>query len=135
MQIKFDYQKLKQALIKNPKVVRDETAKFFARAEASLKGNIKNSPWRMGGTGGGVPVKSGNLQKAHDYKRTATELSITVNENKATYAKYVHGIEGFPRKRSYQLRPWLRYAEKSSERDIEGYANTLLNNITEELGK
>lgn len=135
MKIKFEYAKLRTAILKNPTVVRDETAKFFIRSQASLRSKIANSPWRLGSNGGGSPVKTGNLQKAHVYRITATELSITVNQNKAPYAKYVHGIDGFPRKRSYQLRPWLRYAEKSSMPDINSFARQLLNNITEALGK
>jgi hypothetical protein len=135
MEVKLDYRKLEQAFKKAPEIVKDEASRFFTRSKGSLRGSITQSRWRIGSSGGGVPVDTGNLQKAHVYKITPTKLSITVNQDKAPYAKYVHGIDGYPRKRSYQLRPWLRWAEKNSEEDINGYAKDMLVGIVDKLEK
>lgn len=135
MKIDFEYEKLKRAIKRNPQIVAQETKDFLYRANARLTSKIGSSPWRMGMNGGGVPKLSGNLRDAHESKQEAFQLTISVNERKAPYAPYVHGIKNFPRKRSYQLRPWLRFAEKEATPQINEDAKRLLRNVTEALGK
>jgi hypothetical protein len=130
MKIEIEYEKLKQAILRNPTIVRDRTNVFLVRSQAILKQNINQSPWRIGGRGGGSPVLSGNLKKSHEYQLFPFSLRVTVNEEKSPYAKFVH--EGT---RKLQSRPWLRYAEIQSEGRINNYAQSLLKEITEDLGK
>lgn len=124
MQIEIDYKKLKNAIERNPRLVRDETNKFLVRSQGAFKQSINQSPWRVGGGGGGVPVLTGNLKKSHDYELKPFELRITVNERKADYASPVH-----------KGRPWLEYAEKNSKTKINEFAVKLLQDITADLGK
>lgn len=133
MEVRIDYAKLKRAIEKNPTVTKDEVNKFLVRAQSVLKQKINQSPWSMGRSGGGVPVASGNLKRSHNYDLKPFSLEISIDERRAEYAKYVHGIVGFSRKRTYQLRPWLRYAEDKSSKEINNFGKTMLDNIVSEL--
>lgn len=135
MDIKIEYDKLKRAIERSPNMVKDKTNVFLIRAQAVLKQGINQSPWRIGGSGGGVPSATTNLKKSHEYKLAPFSLTVAVNESRASYAKYVHGIDGYVRKRSYQLRPWLRYVEKQSENRINSYAKSLLEDIVKDLAQ
>lgn len=136
---RIEYDQLKRAIQKSPQVIADETDKFLVRAQSEYKRSILGSPWRMGQSGGGVPVGTGsgagNLKNSHTYKIEPFKLVIGVNESRADYAPYVHGIKGYPRKRSYQLRPWLRHAEKSQQSKVDQHAKALLNKIVKVLGR
>lgn len=135
--VKLEYSDLKRAIQKSPQVIADETDKFLVRAQSEYKRSILGSPWRMGQQGGGVPVGTGsgagNLKNSHTYKIEPFKLVIGVNENRADYAPYVHGIKGYPRKRTYQLRPWLRYAEESQQSKVDQHARKLLDEIVKAL--
>lgn len=130
MQFELDYTKIKEAIRRNPTMVRQETNNFLVRSQAVLKQNINQDPWRVGGSGGGSPLLSGNLKKSHEYTLRPFELRIDVNERKSDYARYVHGGT-----RNMEGRPWLRYAEQNSESKINAHAKTLLENIVNDLGK
>lgn len=86
----------------------------------------------MGASGGGAPVATGNLRDTHAREIRPWDAKIYPT---AKYAPYVHGIAGFPRKRKYQLRPWLDYAKQSAEGAVELLAGNLLTNITKDLSK
>lgn len=115
-------------------MVADETRKFFVRGLARYTSTIGNNPWRKGMSGGGAPVATGNLRDdAHRKEINAFSARIFIDERRAPYAPYVHGIEGYPRKRSYQLRPWLSYAMDTT--DIRPLEDDLLKNIVADLAK
>ena len=143
----------KRAIQRQPEETRALLQTFFSRAEAKLKSRLRNNPWKMGDSGGGVPVDTGNLRDGtigagrapraetkqkkkdgvgHVYERSAMSLKIYPT---ASYAKYVHGIEGYPRKRSYQLRPWLDYALQKEEINIRNLEKDLLKSIVQNLAK
>jgi hypothetical protein len=141
------------AIKRHPEAARAELNTFFIRAQDKLRSRIRNNPWRMGQSGGGAPVDTGNLRDGmigagksplaelknrekdgagHVYERNAMSLRIYPT---ASYAKYVHGIEGYPRKRSYQLRPWLDFALKKETPEIKRLERELLKNLVANLAK
>jgi hypothetical protein len=139
---------LRAAVKRSPQKVLDEARKFLVRGLAQYKEGIIRSPWRMGGSGGGAPVsndtrfprknqrqRSGNLRDSHVTTIKGLEGSIGPNTDIAPYAAYVHGIKGFPRKRNYQLRPWLDYVKKNKQGDIEKLYKEMLKDIVGDLAK
>ena len=52
----------RQALVRNPKVVLSESKKFLQRAIAKYKAGIIRNPWKVGMSGGGSPVLTGNMR-------------------------------------------------------------------------
>ena len=126
-----DIKNIRKAIDENPKRVLTETKKFLQRGVAAYLRTINGTPWRMGMSGGGAPVKTGQLKESHlppiygDF-----EARIRANNTgQAKYAPYVHGIDGFPRKRTYQLRPWLDYAKRTNEDEIDRLSYELVGNI------
>jgi hypothetical protein len=130
MQIEFDYKSLEQAIKKSPQVVAQETKDFLYRGQAQLMRGITHDRWRIGASGGGVPVLSGNLKKSHQIDMQPFSLRIWVDENKANYAGYVHRGT-----RYMDSRPWLRYAEDKARPQINADAKRLLDNVVTQLGK
>jgi hypothetical protein len=135
MEVRIEYKKLRNAIERSPDVAKDEINKFLVRAQSVLKQKINQSPWSMGRSGGGAPVASGNLKRSHKYDLKPFSLEISIDEQRAEYAKYVHGIAGFTRKRTYQLRPWLRYAEDKSSKEINNFGKTMLDNLVSDLAR
>lgn len=125
-------EELRTAVARNPQKVMDEVQSFLTRGMAAYQRTIHNNPWRMGGTGGGAPQASGNLSATHRIEQLPWQARIFPT---APYAAYVHGIEGWARKRKYQLRPWLDYAKNTNEKKIEELQNTMLSNIVADLAK
>lgn len=108
-------------------MVKTEVAKFLTRALAEYRDGIKKSPpWRLGMSGGGVPVNTGNLRDTHVIVQRPWDAVIYPS---APYAKYVHGIEGYPRKGKYQLRPWLDFAFNQRKQAVENLEKKMLENI------
>lgn len=137
---------LKAAIARRPRTVRTEVGKFLVQGMAVYNRGIIRQPWRMGGAGGGVPVsndprykrpyqrqKSGNLRDTHKRTIEAFEARIGPDTSRAPYAAFVHGLEGYPRKRSYQLRPWLDFVFKKSENEIKGLESKLLDTLVNDL--
>ncbi|MFA6158895.1 MAG: hypothetical protein WC763_04735 [Candidatus Paceibacterota bacterium] len=130
------FRELQAAAKRNPEKVKSEVGKFLQRGMAAYKRVIFNSPWRVGGSGGGAPVaqaeSGGNLRQTHMTEIQAWQARVFPT---APYAPYVHGIEGYPRKRSYQLRPWLDYAAEKSAGEIEKLQDEMIGNIVGDLAK
>jgi hypothetical protein len=118
------------AVKRNPEYVEKRGKVFIVRSLAEYRKRIVRSPWQFGAPGGGAPVATGNLRDTHQTE--VVDLTGRIFPT-APYAKYVHGIEGFPRKRSYQLRPWLDYAASTALPDIEKHEEELLKDIVSEL--
>ena len=123
---------LQDNIKRNPQVVKDVVNKFLVRATAKYKSIILNNPWRMGMSGGGAPTATGNLRDTHETVIKTWEAYITPT---APYAKYIHGVDGYPRKRSYQLRPWLEYAFNEGQRDVEKLESDMMDEILRALAK
>lgn len=118
------------AIRRNPRFTIDRANVFLVRSLAEYRRVINRNPWRKGGSGGGAPVNTGNLRDTHQTE--VSPLSGRIYPT-APYAKYIHGIEGFPRKRSYQLRPWLTYAATTARPNVEQHEKELLNDIVRGL--
>jgi hypothetical protein len=131
---------LKAAIRRNPQKAAAETRRFLTDSMASYKRGINNDPWRVGGTGGGVPVsndpryprryqraKSGGLRDSH---RTEVQSLMASIFPTAPYAKYVH--DGTAR---MAARPWLEYVKGDRETEVMGHAYRMLEAITADLAK
>lgn len=121
---------LQAAVRRNPQRVRDEAGKFLTRGIAAYNRVIMRNPWRRGMSGGGAPVKTGNLRDTHRREVRPWDARIYPT---APYAPYVHGVKGFARRRSYQLRPWLDFAKETADREVEGYERDMLKAIVDDL--
>ena len=129
-------QELKLAVARNPQQVVMSGKKFLQRGMAAYRSTIRNSPWRMGMAGGGAPValvNGGNLRDKH--VTDITNLTATIGPRDVKYASYVHGIDGWPRKRTYQLRPWLDYAKRKNKTKIEQLYLEMLTDIRNDLAR
>jgi hypothetical protein len=118
---KKDIQAIRSAIQRNPETVLNETGKFLARGIAVYNRGIIRSPWRVGMTGGGSPVATGNLRDTHG--KTVSQWSASVSPN-AEYAKYVH-----------KDRPWLDHVFSTSGREIDKLQTDLLETITKDLAR
>lgn len=128
-------QELKAAIARNPQNVLNHARIFLVRGLKEYKEVVIRNPWQMGSSGGGAPVQSGNLRDTHQTKIDGLRGTFGPNLSVAKYAAYVHGIEGMPRKRSYQLRPWLDYAKMTAEHKVEKHYRQMLKDIVGELAK
>ena len=109
-------QEFEAAVKRNPEFVVKRGNTFLVRSLAEYRKRIVRSPWKFGAPGGGAPVATGNLRDTHQTEVSNLQGRIYPT---APYAKYVHGIEGFPRKRAYQLRPWLDFAASTALPDFQ----------------
>ena len=123
---------LRRAVLRNPQAVITEVGKFLQRGIAVYNRIILRNPWRRGMSGGGAPVDTGNLRDTH--VREIGPWSARIYPT-APYAAYVHGIDGFTRRRSYQLRPWLDHAKETGDREIRALEGRLLEGIIGDLAK
>lgn len=122
--IKYNHKALKRAIQRNPREVAKETKLFLYRASNELERKAGQSPWRLGNSGGGVPVLTGNLLRSHKSKIEPFKLTYYQDERKADYGKYLH-----------PKRPWMNWIEKQSRDKINNHAEELLKNVVEDLGK
>lgn len=110
---------------KSPQVVRQEAGQFLSRARAFLARTIQNNPWRVGGSGGGAPVDTGNLRDSHRFQFKAFQLTIATV---APYAEYVHNGTG-----RMKARPWLAYAVENNEQNINKEAQAMIDRVANKL--
>lgn len=116
---------LKKNILNQPRKTYDEVQKYLVRAQAVIQGIYTKNPWRVGQSGGGVPVKTGNLlRKGTSIKIEPFRRTFTVDDIKVDYAEEVHSG-----------RPWLEYAGEKGEKDIDKLQIDLLNNIAEDITK
>lgn len=111
----------KKALERNPKLIISESKKFIQRAIAKYKSGIINNPWKIGMSGGGSPVLTGNLRDTHltDFSDLEGRIYPTAN-----YAKHIH-----------KNRPWLDYVFNQKQPDIELLEKDLADIIIKDLAK
>lgn len=120
---------LQAAIKRNPQRVLSEARTYLTRGIAEYKRGIIRNPWRIGGIGGGVPVRTGNLRDTHH--TTISNLSAAIGPDKFNrYAKFVHGGT-----RRMQARPWLDYVQREKEGKIEEHYRVMLTNIVRGLAK
>lgn len=120
---------LKKKIISQPKKTYDGIQIYLVRAQNVIQGIYTKNPWRVGGSGGGVPVKTGNLLKKGTGLKIETFRRIfTVDDKKVDYADDVYSGRG-----SMKARPWLEHAKTTGDKDIEKLQVELLNNISKEI--
>ena len=130
MKVHLDTQALEQAIRRNPQVVKDQVGIFLARGRSMYMRSINQAPWRLGGSGGGVPIDIGNLKGSHRESMSPWQWRVDVSEQQAPYAKYVHGGT-----RKMDSRPWLDYAVESNERTLEQHQKTMLDAIIGDMAR
>jgi len=125
---------LKAAIARNPRITSLEIRKFLVRSTAVYKTGIIRSPWKIGGSGGGAPVDTGNLRDTHATKIGAVQATITPT---ADYAKYVHGRNKgeINARTGVKSRPWLDYVFEDKDNEIRRLQDDLLKTIVRDLAK
>lgn len=124
---------LEAAVRRSPARVIEEAAKFFARGLSVYRRIIFNNPWRVGMSGGGAPVRTGNLRQTHVQEIRSWDAAIYPT---APYAWAVH--EGLNREgvaNDKKARPWLDYAQAQGDKQIQELETQLLENIVGDLAK
>lgn len=111
----------KEAIRRNPQKILDLVGRFITRGLAEYKKIIIRSPWRIGMSGGGAPVMTGNLRDTH-----ITEVSPFAGRiyPSAPYSQAVH-----------KKRPWLDYAKDTASPNVEKLEAELLQDIVADLAK
>lgn len=118
---------LQAAVRRSPAKVIEETGKFLARGLAVYRRIIFNNPWRVGMSGGGAPVRTGNLRQTHVQEIRSWDAVIYPT---APYAEAVHGESG-----QKGARPWLDYAQEVGEKQIGELEVQLLDAVVGDLAK
>jgi len=124
------FKEFQQAIEKNPQFIANEVKKFITRALAKYRSGILNTPWRMGGSGGGSPVamiNGGNLRDTHRSEVGNFEGRIYPTSH---YSLFVH--EGTNKMRA---RPWLDFVKKDKDKDIRVLEKEMLTSIVQNLAK
>jgi hypothetical protein len=116
---------LREAFQKNPQYVKSRGGQLITRLKTAYQRQIIRDPWRVGASGGGVPVDTGSLRDSHRYIATQTRLEIEVPDEKAdAYGRAVH-----------RNRPWLDYAheklKKEREKELSNFLKDITNNLAE----
>ena len=113
------FDELKKAIERNPKTVINETKNFIQRALAQYRSGIQNNPWRIGMSGGGSPVATGNLRDTHFSKVETFDGFIRPT---ASYAGAVH-----------KDRPWLDFVFQDKMTEVNELEKELLDKIIKDL--
>lgn len=121
---------LQAAVARNPRKVLSEARQFLTRGIAVYNRGILRNPWGVSSSGGGAPVRTGNLRDTHMRVVTGLMASIGPDTARAPYAKYVHS--GTKRMRG---RPWLEYVRAQSDSEISNLYRDMLKNITTDLAR
>lgn len=122
---------LRRAIRRHPQEVKRQGRKLFSKLKTAYQRTIVRNPWQVGGTGGGVPVATGNLRDSHQYDVGTTRLKIHVRDAVAeSYGINVH--EGTSK---MEERPWLDYAHEKQEstrkREIGKFMDKIVNNLAD----
>ena len=137
----IEYNDLKRAINNHPRKLRMSVNNFLVRASASYRRAINQTTWTTRSSGGGVPKDTQNLRMAHEYTIRPFSLVVSVNENKAPYAKYVHGYMSNGNRsvkvkgKNLRTRPWLLDTQEKKRTEIKLHERRLLKEITNALGK
>lgn len=145
-EVYFKYDDLKRAIEKNPANVKRLVNRFLVKVQSIVRQGINQGRWRVGMSGGGVPIGTGyagagNLKKAHEYTISPFQFKVEVNLNKTqrgkwNYAELVHGTApNYKAPYGKPSRPWLRYVEKTKEGIILSESQQLADSIVAGLGR
>jgi len=122
---------LRRAFRKNPDYVKRRGLKLMKNIKEKYKNQIIRSPWEVGESGGGVPVRTKALRDSHQYRVSPTRMTAGIPEYKAKeYGIYVH--EGTSK---MDARPWLDYAHEKLESDREKAFKRFLGDVVNNLAE
>lgn len=108
-----------------PQEVAKEGKIFLQRGLSEYKRvAVQNSPWRVGQSGGGVPISTGNLKEQHRTVINGLEGRFGVGDSMVKYAGYVH--DGT---RRMKARPWLEFARTKANSAVEKHYKVFMDNI------
>lgn len=118
---------LEAAVKRFPGEARTELSRFFQRGLAVYRSGVKNNPWKVGGRGGGSPVRTGGMRDSHTEKIEPFRAYIRPTTN---YAMFVH--EG-----TYKMkaRPWLDWVKRDKQKEINQLSVNMLDNLVKMLAK
>jgi hypothetical protein len=119
------YKELEAAIRRNPGFVVREGREFLEDGLAVYRRGVINNPWRVGGSGGGAPVRTRNLADTHHTEVMGLTGSIYPT---ASYAPFVH--DGTKR---VAARPWLDYVQRDKDSQIRALETQFLEKITKDL--
>lgn len=112
-----------------PQEVANEGKIFLTRGLSEYKRvAVQSSPWRVGQTGGGIPVASGNLKEQHRTVISGLEGRFGVGQSRVKYAGYVH--EGTSK---MEARPWLEYARIKADGSVKKHYQVFMDNILKHI--
>jgi hypothetical protein len=116
------------AIRRSPQYVIQRANQFLTRGLAEYRRVIWRTPWTRASSGGGAPVRTGNLRDSHIQTVSNLEGRIGPNLQAAPYARYVH--QG-----TYKMaaRPWLAYAMNTAQSAIDGHEQDLVRDIIRNL--
>lgn len=132
----------KRAIAKNPGVVQARGRAMINRGINVYRRVIEGSPWRVGQSGGGVPVDTGRLKQSHRYRVMGLKGIIDFDHNPAPadsdspYGAIVHGDKPSSvkmRGMDLHTRPWLNYAVGQSEAKVKALYQDFLDDVIENL--
>lgn len=125
MSKKITISQLKTAIARSPLKVKSEANIFLQRGLSEYKRiAVQSAPWRVGGSGGGVPRSTGNLREQHYTKINGFEGRFGVSDKAVRYAGFVHG--GTKRMKA---RPWLEYARTKADGAVKKHYQVFMDNI------
>jgi len=116
---------LSLALKTAPQEIKNEAQIFLMRGLSEYKRvAVQTSPWKVGQSGGGIPIASGNLREKHYTKISTFEGRFGVSPTSVRYAGYVHGGT-----RKMKARPWLDYANNKSRAKVEKHYKVFMDKL------
>ena len=124
-----DLRDLRKAFSNSSSTVRSASDRMMTNIRRELLSTIRNNPWNIGGRGGGVPVRTGDLRGSHQTRQTPFELRIWVPDSHP-YAQYVH--EGTSR---MEARPWMEYSVNKAEGTVQKEVNKFLDSTVRGLAR
>jgi len=108
-----------------PQEVANEGKIFLTRGLSEYKRvAVQTKPWRIGQSGGGIPVATGNLKEQHRTVISGLAGRFGVGPSRVKYAGYVH--DGTKRMKA---RPWLEYARIKADGAVKKHYQVFMDNI------
>lgn len=116
------------AFKKSPKLISRELNNYIIRSLAEYKRIAVGSPWKIGQSGGGIPVDTGNLKERHRTTINKFVGKFGVPANSVPYAYAVYFGE-----KGRQGRPWLAYAQSQAEPTVKKLYDKMGDNIIKNI--
>ena len=137
---KITFKQLQEAIEKSPKAVHKAGAQYIQKGITEYEKIVKRSPWRVGQSGGGAPVRTGDLKTANkktfDFNRLIGRLGV--DEKMGARAEYrskeVSKVIDYA-VRVHKKRPWLDYAQLKAENEIEKLYQDFGNEVLKIIAK